>query len=152
MATDLAGVLRDGAGGGDLRLRPGAHLGSGEAALDDAPTRRHGGRGAGRGAARDRHDGPEPRGARCHIGTASFLVAGHARGRGVGRALATYVVEWHRAHGFRGIQFNAVVETNTVAVALWRSLGFQVVGTVPGAFHHPEHGYVGLHVMFLPLA
>lgn len=70
----------------------------------------------------------------------------------MGRALATYVVEWHRAHGFRGIQFNAVVETNTVAVALWRSLGFQVVGTVPGAFHHPEHGYVGLHVMFLPLA
>jgi len=45
------------------------------------------------------------------------------------------------------IQFNAVVETNTGAVALWRSLGFEVLATVPEAFHHPTHGYVGLHIM-----
>jgi L-amino acid N-acyltransferase YncA len=95
--------------------------------------------------------GPNREGPGAHVGTASFLVSAQARGRGVGRALATYVVDWHRAHGFRGIQFNAVVETNTAAVALWRSLGFEVVGTVPGAFRHPEHGYVGLHVMYLPL-
>jgi ribosomal protein S18 acetylase RimI-like enzyme len=69
----------------------------------------------------------------------------------VGRALATYVVDWHRQQGYRGIQFNAVVETNTAAVALWQSLGFTIVGTVPGAFRHPVHGYVGLHVMHLPL-
>jgi ribosomal protein S18 acetylase RimI-like enzyme len=61
------------------------------------------------------------------------------------------VVGWARDAGYRGIQFNAVVETNTPAVTLWRSLGFVVVGTVPGAFRHPEHGYVGLHVMFLDL-
>ena len=30
-------------------------------------------------------------------------------------------------------------------------LGFTVVGTVPEAFDHPEHGYVGLHVMHLRL-
>ena len=96
--------------------------------------------------------GPNREGRGAHIGTASFMVASSARGRGVGRALATYVVDWHRAHGFRGIQFNAVVETNTAAVSLWTSLGFTVVGTVPGAFDHPRHGYVGLHVMYLPLA
>jgi L-amino acid N-acyltransferase YncA len=95
--------------------------------------------------------GPNRGGNGAHIGTASFMTAPAARGRGVGRALATYVVGWHRDQGFRGIQFNAVVETNTAAVALWRSLGFTVVGTVPGAFRHPVHGYVGLHVMFLPL-
>jgi L-amino acid N-acyltransferase YncA len=95
--------------------------------------------------------GPNRAGPGAHVGTASFLVASHARGGGVGRALATYVVDWHRRHGFRGIQFNAVVETNTAAVALWSSLGFRIVGTVPGAFRHPEHGYVGLHVMYLPL-
>jgi L-amino acid N-acyltransferase YncA len=95
--------------------------------------------------------GPNREGPGSHIGTASFMVAPAARGLGVGRALATYVVDWHRAAGFRGIQFNAVVETNTAAVALWRSVGFTVVGTVPGAFRHPVHGYVGLHVMFLPL-
>ena len=61
------------------------------------------------------------------------------------------MVGWARAAGYRAVQFNAVVETNTGAVALWRSLGFRIVGTVPGAFAHPEHGYVGLHVMHLDL-
>jgi hypothetical protein len=45
------------------------------------------------------------------------------------------------------MQFNAVVETNTVAVALWKKLGFEIVGTVPEAFDHPTHGPVGLHIM-----
>ena len=75
----------------------------------------------------------------------------HARGRGVGRRLAEYVVQWHREQGFRGIQFNAVVETNTSAVHLWQSLGFEIVGTVPGAFESRSHGPVGLHVMYLAL-
>jgi ribosomal protein S18 acetylase RimI-like enzyme len=44
-----------------------------------------------------------------------------------------------------------VVETNTAAVRLWQSVGFEIVGTVPEAFRHPRHGYVGLHVMHLPL-
>jgi L-amino acid N-acyltransferase YncA len=95
--------------------------------------------------------GPNRPGRGSHVGTASFMVSTSARGRGVGRALGEHVVGWHRSEGFRGIQFNAVVETNTAAVSLWRSLGFTVVGTVPGAFLHPRHGYVGLHVMYLPL-
>lgn len=86
-----------------------------------------------------------------HIASASFMVDPAHHGRGVGRALGTDVLAWARAAGFRGMQFNAVVETNTAAVALWRSLGFEVLATVPGAFHHPEHGYVGLHVMYQPL-
>lgn len=96
--------------------------------------------------------GPNRPGRGDHIGTASFMVAPEARGRGVGRRLAEHVVQWHREQGYAGIQFNAVVETNTAAVRLWQSLGFTVVGTVPGAFRSREHGPVGLHVMFLPLA
>lgn len=86
-----------------------------------------------------------------HLGTASFMVAPAARGRGVGRALAEQMIAWHREQGFRGIQFNAVVETNTAAVRLWQDLGFRIIGTVPGAFDSREHGYVGLHVMHLDL-
>jgi L-amino acid N-acyltransferase YncA len=96
--------------------------------------------------------GPNRPGPGNHIGTASFMVAPDARGRGVGRALAEHVVQWHRDEGYRGIQFNAVVETNVAAVRLWQALCFEIVGTVPGAFRSPSREYVGLHVMFLPLA
>jgi GNAT superfamily N-acetyltransferase len=95
--------------------------------------------------------GPNRPGYGDHIGTASFMVAPEARGRGVGRALGEYVVAWHRERGYRGIQFNAVVETNTAAVRLWQALGFEILGTVPGAFRSRTHGYVGLHVMYLGL-
>ncbi|MDO8148563.1 GNAT family N-acetyltransferase [Isoptericola sp. b515] len=95
--------------------------------------------------------GPNKPGHGDHVGTAAFMVAPEARGRGVARALAEHVVAWHRAEGYRGIQFNAVVESNTAAVRLWRSLGWDIVGTVPRAFRSPAHGYVGLHVMYRPL-
>lgn len=86
-----------------------------------------------------------------HVGTASFMVDPAARGQGVGRRLGEEMVRWHREQGFAGIQFNAVVETNTAAVQLWQDLGFEVVGTVPGAFDSATHGRVGLHVMYLDL-
>lgn len=90
---------------------------------------------------------PNQAGPGSHVASASFMVAAAHGRRGVGRALGEHALAWARAQGYRAMQFNAVVETNTGAVALWRSLGFQVVGTVPGAFRHPVHGFVGLHVM-----
>jgi L-amino acid N-acyltransferase YncA len=96
--------------------------------------------------------GPNRPGRGAHVATASFMVDPAHAGRGVGRALGRYVVDRATAEGYRSIQFNAVVETNTAAVRLWRSLGFEIVGTVPEAFDHPEHGLVGLHVMHLRLA
>jgi GNAT superfamily N-acetyltransferase len=92
--------------------------------------------------------GPNRPGRGAHIGTASFMVSPTARGRGVGRRLAEHVIAWHRDQGFAGIQFNAVVETNIVAVRLWQDLGFEIIGTVPGAFQSASHGRVGLHVMY----
>lgn len=82
-----------------------------------------------------------------HVASASFMVDPRRAGMGVGRALGEQVLEWARESGFRAIQFNAVVETNAPAVALWRSLGFEVLTSVPEAFDHPTHGYVGLLIM-----
>jgi L-amino acid N-acyltransferase YncA len=86
-----------------------------------------------------------------HIANAGFVVHPARRGEGVGRALGHHVLDQARADGYRAMQFNAVVETNTPSVRLWRSLGFEILATIPEAFLHPVHGYVGLHVMYRTL-
>ena len=91
--------------------------------------------------------GPNFNGPAAHVANGSFIVAAGRAGQGIGRALGEHVIERARSDGYRAMQFNAVVETNTAAVALWQSLGFRVIGTLPEGFHHPTQGYVGLHVM-----
>jgi L-amino acid N-acyltransferase YncA len=86
-----------------------------------------------------------------HVASGSFMVDGERSGRGIGRALGEDFIEWAREAGFSMIQFNAVVETNEGAVALWKKLGFEIAGTVPSAFDHPTAGRVGLHIMYLEL-
>ena len=82
-----------------------------------------------------------------HVSSASFMVDPAHAGHGVGRALGEQALRWARAEGYRAMVFNAVVEVNAPAVALWRSLGFEVLATIPEAFAHPTQGCVGLHVM-----
>ena len=91
--------------------------------------------------------GPNQPGPGSHVANASFMVAASARGQGVGRLLGEAVIAQAAQAGFRSMQFNAVVEANHAAVALWRSLGFEIIGTAPEAFDHPREGLVGLHVM-----
>ncbi|WP_305789191.1 GNAT family N-acetyltransferase [Symbioplanes lichenis] len=95
--------------------------------------------------------GPNKPGPGSHIATGSFMVSPAAQGRGVGRALGEHLIAWARAEGYHGIQFNAVVESNVVAVRLWKSLGFAVMTTIPEAFDSAAHGLVGLHIMYQKL-
>jgi L-amino acid N-acyltransferase YncA len=82
-----------------------------------------------------------------HVANAGYMVRPDAFGRGVGAAMCEHSLVEARAMGFRAMQFNAVVSTNVRAVALWRRMGFAIVGTVPGAFRHAALGDVDLHVM-----
>ena len=92
--------------------------------------------------------GPNRPGPGAHVATASFMVAADARGRGVGGALCRDALDWAKARGFAGMQFNAVADSNRGAIRLYERLGFKIVGTVPGAFAHPTLGRVGLHIMY----
>jgi len=87
-----------------------------------------------------------------HVANAAFMVAPDARGLGVGLALGEHCLDAARREGFRAMQFNFVVSTNTSALRLWRRLGFEIVGTLPGAFRHRDKGYVDAYVMFRSLA
>lgn len=91
--------------------------------------------------------GPNQMGPGGHVATASFMVSAPARGQGVGRKMGEYALNWARNEGYRAMQFNAVVASNTPAVKLWQDLGFAIVGTLPGAFDHPHRAEDDLYVM-----
>ena len=94
---------------------------------------------------------PNQLGPGSHVANAAFMVARDAEGAGVGRRMAEHCLSEARRMGFRAMQFNFVVSTNTRAIHLWKQLGLKIVGTVPGAFRHPEKGYVDVYVMFRSL-
>lgn len=92
--------------------------------------------------------GPNKGGPGAHIASAGFMVNPAASGRGVGRALVRHVLAAARADGYLAMQFNAVAASNERAVALWQSVGFEILATVPDGFRHPTLGLVGLHIMY----
>jgi L-amino acid N-acyltransferase YncA len=94
---------------------------------------------------------PNQSGPGSHIANAGFMVASNAQGSGVGRAMAEHCLSEASRMGFRAMQFNFVVSTNTPAIHLWKQLGFEIVGTLPGAFLHPEKGHVDVYIMFRSL-
>lgn len=91
------------------------------------------------------------RGGGAHVANCGYMTDPAARGKGVARAMCEHSLARARERGFRAMQFNHVVSTNSGAVALWQSLGFAIVGTLPLAFDHPVHGYVDSYVMFRQL-
>lgn len=93
---------------------------------------------------------PNQQGPGSHVANASFMVASSARGQGIGLAMGEDSLEEARRLGFRAMQFNLVVTTNEAAIALWRKLGFEVAGRLPGAFRRGDE-YVDALVMYRSL-
>lgn len=94
---------------------------------------------------------PNQAGGGSHVANAAFMVASDAQGCGVGRRMAEHCLSEARRMGFRAMQFNFVISTNAPAIHLWEQLGFKIVGVLPGAFYHPEKGYVDVYVMYRSL-
>ena len=86
---------------------------------------------------------------RCaHIANASYAVASHARGRGIGRALVLDSLQALRPCGFRGLQFNAVVASNAGAIHLYEDLGFIRIGTIGGGFRNGDDVFEDIHIYY----
>jgi L-amino acid N-acyltransferase YncA len=91
---------------------------------------------------------PNQPGRGAHVANASYMVDESAQGRGIGFLMGEHSLAEARRLGYLAMQFNYVVSTNQPAVALWRKLGFAVVGTLPKAYLHERLGYVDALVMF----
>lgn len=83
-----------------------------------------------------------------HVANAGFVTHPDARGKGVASAMLEHTLAAARVAGFRAMQFNFVVATNTGAIRLWEAAGFATVGRLPGAFRHPRQSFVDALVMF----
>ena len=94
---------------------------------------------------------PNQPGGGAHVANCGYVTAQHQAGRGVAGAMCEHSLEAARARGFRAMQFNFVIASNTRAIKLWEKFGFQTIGRLPGAFLHPQLGYTDALVMFLAL-
>jgi GNAT superfamily N-acetyltransferase len=82
-----------------------------------------------------------------HVANAGFVVAERCRRQRIGSRLCQHSLQAARRLGFRAMQFNLVVSTNTAGIRCWQRNGFQVVGRLPGAFRHQRLGFVDALVM-----
>jgi len=87
-----------------------------------------------------------------HVANCGYVTSAAAQGRGIARAMCLHSLERAKERGFHAMQFNFVVSTNERAVKIWASLGFETVGRLPGAFEHPEKGFVDALVMYRQLS
>jgi ribosomal protein S18 acetylase RimI-like enzyme len=94
---------------------------------------------------------PNQAGGGRHVCNCGYITRAGATGRGIARAMCLHSLDHARSRGYRAMQFNFVVATNERALRLWQSLGFGIVGRLPGAFRHPVHGYVDALVMYQTL-
>ncbi|MBH3439625.1 MULTISPECIES: GNAT family N-acetyltransferase [Pseudomonas] len=94
---------------------------------------------------------PNAAGPGSHVCNCGYMTAEAARGQGVASALCAHSLEMGRELSFLAMQFNSVVSTNQVAVALWKKHGFEIVGTLPKAYRHRTQGLVDCYVMFRAL-
>lgn len=83
-----------------------------------------------------------------HVANGGYMVAEAARGRGLASAMCAHSIETAARLGYRAMQFNFVVSTNTAAVRTWQKHGFAIIATLPNAFRHATLGEVDVFIMW----
>jgi ribosomal protein S18 acetylase RimI-like enzyme len=86
-----------------------------------------------------------------HICNAGYMVSPNTKGKGIGRKMAEFSLPEAKRLGFKAMQFNFVVKSNEIAVKLWLSLGFEIIGEIPEAFQHQDLGLVNALIMYRKL-
>lgn len=86
-----------------------------------------------------------------HVANAAYMVSPDAKGQGVGKQMALFSLDEAKLLGFTAMQFNFVVKSNTVAVNLWKNIGFEVIGEIPDAFNHSANGLTNAYIMYRKL-
>ena len=86
-----------------------------------------------------------------HVANAAYMVSPDAGGKGIGRQMAEFSLKEARRLGFTAMQFNFVVKGNAVAVKLWQSVGFEIIGEIPDAFDHHREGFTNAYIMYRKL-
>ena len=94
---------------------------------------------------------PNLKGRGSHIANATYIVSKKFQKQGVGYKLCKHSLEKAKQLGFKAMQFNSVVSTNTTAVNLWVKLGFKRIATVPDGFRLSDGKYVDTYVFYLKL-
>jgi len=83
-----------------------------------------------------------------HVCNCGYMVSSSARGRGLATLMCEHSQKQALKLGYKAMQFNFVASGNEGAIKLWKKLGFETVGILPGAFKHPTMGYVDALVMY----
>lgn len=86
-----------------------------------------------------------------HVCNAAYMVDPAAHGRGIGKQIGEWSLDEARRLGFSAMQFNFVVASNEPAVRLWKSIGMEIIGTIPGAFNHLRDGLTDAYIMYRKL-
>jgi GNAT superfamily N-acetyltransferase len=83
-----------------------------------------------------------------HVCNCGYATHQSNMSHGIGYEMCLHSLELGRSLGYSAMQYNFVISTNERAVKLWQRCGFDIVGTLPGAFESPSSGLVDVFVMF----
>jgi ribosomal protein S18 acetylase RimI-like enzyme len=80
-----------------------------------------------------------------------YMTIPAAFGKGIRKAMGEFSIAEAKRLGFKAMQFNIVVKSNTAAISLWEKLGFKIIGEIPDVFDHQQNGLTNAYIMYLKI-